>query len=185
MNVCVFCGSSFGTNPSYGNAARELARVLCQFKCTLIYGGGNVGLMGVLADEMLRNDARVVGIIPDFLVQREVSHHGLSELKVVSGMHERKKCMAELADVFIAMAGGMGTIDELAEILTWKQLGLIESPVGLLNTDHYFDHLILQLHKMQDEGFITRKSLDGIKIAAYPEELITLLGVNAVKGNSI
>ena len=112
--------------------------------------------MGILADEMLKNSARVVGVIPDFLVQREVAHRGLSEFIVVTSMHERKKRMADLSDVFIALPGGMGTLDELAEILTWKQLGLIHNPVGLLNTNRYFDPLIGQMENMVEHGFLKR-----------------------------
>jgi uncharacterized protein (TIGR00730 family) len=180
MNICVFCGSSTGINPAYKDAAKELAALLSKNKCSLVYGGGNIGLMGILADEMLKNSARVIGVIPDFLVQREVAHRGLSELIIVNSMHERKKCMADLTDYFIAMPGGIGTLDEMAEILTWKQLGLIQSPVGLLNTNGYFSSLIGQLEKMVDEGFLRKENLLAIKIADNPHELLTLLGVVTV-----
>ncbi len=180
MNICVFCGSSIGANPVYKEAAKELAELFSKYNCSLVYGGGNIGLMGILADEMLKNSARVIGVIPDFLVQREVAHRGLSELIVVNSMHERKKCLADLADFFIAMPGGLGTLDELAEILTWKQLGLIQNPVGLLNTNGYFSSLISQLEKMVGEGFLKKENLLAIKIAGSPQELLTLLGVVAV-----
>lgn len=179
MNVCVFCGSGTGTNPVYAEAAKDLALLLIRNKCTLVYGGGNIGLMGILADEMLKNSARVIGVIPDFLVQREVAHSGLSELIVVTSMHERKKRMADLTDVFIALPGGLGTLDEMAEILTWKQLGLIHNPVGLLNTYKYFDPLIRQLERMVEDGFLKLENLKAIKISNNPLRLLTLLGVFA------
>ncbi len=180
MNVCVFCGSGTGANPVYAEATKDLAFLLSQNKCSLVYGGGNIGLMGILADEMLKNSARVIGVIPDFLVQREVAHNGLSELIVVTSMHERKKRMADLTDVFIALPGGIGTLDEMAEILTWKQLGLIRNPVGLLNTNRYFDPLIRQLEKMVEDGFLKKENLEAIKISGNPLQLLTFLGVVAV-----
>jgi uncharacterized protein (TIGR00730 family) len=179
MNVCVFCGSGTGSNPVYAEAAQELALLLSKNKCSLVYGGGNIGMMGIIADEMLKNSAKVIGVIPDFLVQREVAHQGLSELIVVKTMHERKKRMADLTDLFIVLPGGMGTLDEMAEILTWKQLGLISKPLGLLNVNGYFDHLIQQLEKMVKEGFLDRNNLSSIKIANNAPQLITLLGVVA------
>ncbi len=166
-------------NPVYAEIAKELALLLSKNKCSLVYGGGNIGMMGILADEMLRNSAKVVGVIPDFLAQREVAHQGLSELIVVKTMHERKKCMADLADFFIVLPGGMGTLDEMAEILTWKQLGLIDKPLGLLNVNGYFDPLIQQLKKMVKEGFLKENNLLSIKIADNAPQLITLLGVDA------
>jgi uncharacterized protein (TIGR00730 family) len=178
MNVCVFCGSSAGANPVYAEVARDLALLLSKKKCSLIYGGGNIGIMGILADEMLKNSAKVIGVIPDFLVQREVAHQGLSELIVVKTMHERKKCMADLTDCFIVLPGGMGTLDEMAEILTWKQLGLIDKPLGLLNINGYFDPLIQQLERMVEEGFLKRNNLLSIKIANNAPQLVTLLGVD-------
>jgi uncharacterized protein (TIGR00730 family) len=177
MNVCVFCGSSQGTNPIYVKSAQLLADLLSQNNRTLIYGGGKVGIMGVLADRMLANKAKVIGIIPLFLMNREVGHTGISTLEIVPGMHERKKRMAELSNAFIAFPGGMGTLEELAEILTWKQLELINSPVGILNVNHFFDHLITQLKFMVEEGFLRSENLDELKISENPAELLTLLGV--------
>src|SRR5258705_11594278 len=179
MNVCVFCGSGTGANPIYAEAARELGLLLSKDKCSLVYGGGNIGMMGIIADEMLKNSAKVIGVIPDFLVQREVAHQGLSELIVVKTMHERKKRMADLTDFFIVLPGGMGTLDEMAEILTWKQLELIDKPLGVLNVNGYFDPLIQQLEKMVKEGFLKRNNLLSIKIANNTLQLLTLLGVVA------
>lgn len=180
MHVCVFCGSGVGHNPIYASAARELALLFCQTNTTLVYGGGNIGLMGILADEVLKNKGSVIGIIPDFLVQREVGHHGITRLEIVSSMHERKKRMADLSDAFIAMPGGMGTLDELAEILTWKQLKLIEQPVGLLNINAFFHPLIKQMEQMAESGFLKEENFKELLIEDTPHKLLTSLGVIAV-----
>jgi uncharacterized protein (TIGR00730 family) len=177
MNVCVFCGSSRGTNPVYAESAELLADLLSKNNYTLIYGGGNVGIMGILADRMLANKSKVIGIIPQFLMNREVGHTGISTLEIVPGMHERKRRMAELSNAFIAFPGGMGTLEELAEILTWKQLGLINSSVGILNINHFFDHLMAQLELMAEEGFLRSENLRDLKISENPAQLLTLLGV--------
>jgi uncharacterized protein (TIGR00730 family) len=172
MNVCVFCGSSIGFGAHYVAIARELGQTLSQHKHSLIYGGGNVGLMGILADTMLEYNSEVIGVIPDFLLQREVGHLGLTRLEVVNTMHERKKRMADLSDAFIAMPGGWGTLDELAEILTWKQLGLISQPIGILNTNNFFDPLISQMSIMVKEGFLKKENLDSLIIATTPSSLV-------------
>lgn len=183
MNVCVFCGSSTGLDPTYASDAQLLGRLLVKSNSTLIYGGGNIGLMGALADEMLSLGGKVIGIIPDFLVQREVGHSGITQLEIVSSMHERKKKMADLSDVFLALPGGLGTLDELAEILTWKQLGLINQPIGLLNTRGFFDKLIAQMETMVGEGFLRAENYKDLIIKPTPEKLLTSLGVIAVIPN--
>ncbi|HEY3402037.1 MAG TPA: TIGR00730 family Rossman fold protein [Ohtaekwangia sp.] len=175
MNLCVFCGSSIGLKPEFEEATKQLAILMASQNHSLVYGGGNVGLMGVLADTMLANKGEVIGIIPDFLLQREVGHRGISRLEVVSSMHERKKRMADLADAFIALPGGWGTLDELAEILTWKQLGLIEQPVGILNTLSFFSPLLDQMERMVDNGFLRKKNLDFLLIENQPQSLLTVL----------
>jgi uncharacterized protein (TIGR00730 family) len=142
-----------------------------------VYGGGNVGLMGILADQVLQSGGKVIGVIPDFLMKREVGHNNLTQLEIVSSMHERKKRMADLSDAFIAMAGGMGTLDELAEILTWKQLGLVKAPVGLLNTSGYFNPLIAQMNAMVDNGFLSANNHDELIHSDNPQKLLTSLGV--------
>jgi uncharacterized protein (TIGR00730 family) len=172
MNICVFCGSSLGHSPVYETAAKELGALMAAQGHTLIYGGGNVGLMGVVADSVLQNGGEVIGVIPDFLLQREVGHRGVSKLEVVGSMHERKKRMADLSDAFIAMPGGWGTLDELAEILTWKQLGIISQPVALLNTADFFQALIDQMHKMVDAGFLPASNLDFLLIENSAEKLL-------------
>lgn len=161
-------------------AAREFARSLAQHRATLIYGGGNVGLMGIIADEVLHHQGAVFGVIPDFLLKREVGHTGLTKLEVVSSMHERKKRMADLADCFVALPGGMGTLDELAEILTWKQLGLVTGSVALLNTSGYFDPLITQMKQMVEHGFLQQNYFDHLIVESNPQKLLTTLGVITV-----
>jgi uncharacterized protein (TIGR00730 family) len=172
MNICVFCGSAVGTNPVYAAAAKQLASEFVRYSHTLIYGGGNVGLMGVMADEILLRKGEVIGVIPEFLLNREVGHRGLTRLEIVQSMHERKKRMADLADGFIAMPGGWGTLDELAEILTWKQLGLINQPIALLNTNNFFDPLLAQMTRMADDGFLRSANLEQLVVDASPERLI-------------
>jgi uncharacterized protein (TIGR00730 family) len=171
MNVCVFCGSSAGNSSAYEAAAHEVGKLLAIANHTLIYGGGKVGLMGVVADAALNYGGKAVGIIPDFLHKREVAHLGLTELHIVTSMHERKMRMADLADAFVVMPGGLGTLDELVEILTWKQLGLINKPIAVLNLNAYFDALMQLLHKMVAEGFLKQSSLDAITLADKPELL--------------
>ncbi|MGE0770568.1 MAG: TIGR00730 family Rossman fold protein [Cyclobacteriaceae bacterium] len=180
MNVCVFCGSSSGENPIFKETAVELGGLLTSLQATLIYGGGNIGLMGVVADEMLKGGSEVIGIIPDFLLKKEVGHTQVTRLEVVASMHERKRRMADLADCFLALPGGWGTLDELAEILTWKQLGLIKQPVGLLNVAFFFDPLISQMRHMVASGFLRQANLDQLIVENSPKKLLTSMGVVAV-----
>jgi len=133
--------------------------------------------MGILADEVLAHQGKVIGVIPDFLMKREVGHKGITQLEIVGTMHERKKRMAEIADVFVAIPGGWGTLDELAEILTWKQLGLITQPVGILNVDSFFDALVNQMKIMVEKGFLDETNFSSIKISENPQKLLTSLGV--------
>ena len=144
-SICVFCGSSRGADPLLLETAREVGSLLARGGIRLIYGGGNVGLMGALADAALGAGGEVIGVIPESLVAWEVAHTGLSELRIVHSMHERKALMADLADGFIALPGGFGTLDEFCEVLTWAQLGLHGKPCGLLNLRGFYDHFLLQL----------------------------------------
>lgn len=178
MNICVFCGSSIGIQNIYAQAAQELGLLLAHSNSTLVYGGGNVGLMGVVADATMSHGGKVIGVIPDFLVRREVAHNGITQLEVVESMHERKKRMADLSHAFIAMPGGWGTLDELAEILTWKQLGLIQSTIGILNIDSFFDPLIAQMQQMARMGFLPQASLSELKVATTPRDILIQIGVN-------
>ncbi len=175
MRICVFCGSATGFDPVYAEAARELGSLMAARNITLIYGGGNVGLMGIVADAVLTSTGKVIGVIPGFLAAREVAHAGLTELIITDSMHERKRRMADLADAFIALPGGWGTLDELAEILTWKQLGLVKAPVGLLNTDHFFDPLLMQMEKMVSHGFLGATQFQYLQVASQPGHLLARL----------
>jgi hypothetical protein len=154
VRICVFCGSSAGNNQVYTDAARETGTTLARRRITLVYGGGRVGLMGVLADAAVSAGGKVIGVIPESLLRREIQHTGLSELQVVSTMHERKTKMAELADGFIALPGGAGTLEEIFEQWTWAQLGIHRKPCGFLNTNGYFDPLWQMIDKMTTEGFL-------------------------------
>lgn len=180
MNVCIFCGSSSGIRKEYADAATEIGSLIYNSGSSLVYGGGNIGLMGIVADEVMRLGGNVIGVTPDFLLQREVAHKGITQLEVVNSMHERKRRMADLADTFVALPGGWGTLDELAEILTWKQLGLIHASIGLLNTKGYFNPLIQQMQIMVDEGFLHPQNLEQLNISENPHRLLNQLGVITV-----
>ncbi len=175
MNVGVFCGSATGKNPVYADAAQELGAVLAHHEHTLIYGGGNIGLMGVLADAVMSYGGNVIGVIPSFLFEKEVGHSGITRLECVGSMHERKKRMADLADAFIMMPGGWGTLDEAAEILTWRQLGLISQPLAILNINSFFDPLIEQMNRMVEEGFLKPAHLNSVIISNTPSTLVARL----------
>ena len=152
--VCVFCGSSIGTQPIHMRAAQGLGRLLSERQIGLVYGGANRGLMGVLANACLEHGARVLGVIPKALVEKEVAHRDLTKLYIVESMHERKALMADLADAFIALPGGYGTWEEFFEVLTWSQLGLHRKPCALLNLDGYYDHFLGMADRAVEEGFL-------------------------------
>jgi len=174
MNICVFCGSGNGFDSVYAATAGKLGTLLGSASMRLIYGGGNVGLMGIIADAVLAANGQVTGVIPTFLLDREVGHHGITDLEVVESMHERKQRMADLADAFVALPGGWGTLEELSEILTWKQLGLITQPVCLLNINHFFDPLLDQMRLMVKEGFLKSDYFDLLHVENKPENVISL-----------
>ena len=152
--VCVFCGSSVGLRPAYASAAREMASELIRRRLGLVYGGGGIGLMGVLADAMLEGGGEVIGVIPRPLASKELAHPGLTDMRMVDSMHERKAKMASLADGFVAMPGGLGTFEETLEILTWSQLGIHRKPIGLLNVEGYYDGLLAMIAHAIAEGFV-------------------------------
>jgi uncharacterized protein (TIGR00730 family) len=170
--ISVYCGANVGARPTYAEAARRLGRLLGERKLGLVYGGGNVGLMGVVADAALAAGAEVIGVIPRALVARELGHQGITELRVVETMHERKAVMAELADAFVAMPGGLGTLDELFESLTWAQLGLHQKPIGLLEVDGFFAPLVAYLDHAVTEGFVRAEHRAALTVASEPEELL-------------
>ncbi|MFC5459144.1 TIGR00730 family Rossman fold protein [Massilia niabensis] len=174
-SIAVYCGASDGARPIYADAARTLARALVDHNIALVYGGGKVGLMGVIADEVLRLGGEATGVIPRALVEREVGHAGLTRLFVVKDMHERKAMMAELSDGFIAMAGGMGTLEELFEMVTWAQLGIHAKPIGLLNTDGFYDGLIGFVRHQQEEGFVRPAHAGLMNVDADAEALVKRL----------
>jgi len=153
-SLCVFCGSSAGNDPRFAQAASELGALLAKEGITLVYGGGHVGLMGILADAVLANGGKVIGVIPRALWDREVGHRNLTELRVVETMHERKALMASLADAFVALPGGLGTLEEIFEVWTWAQLGIHDKPVGFLDVDGFYAPLLAFLDHGVDAGFV-------------------------------
>ncbi|MCX5788135.1 MAG: TIGR00730 family Rossman fold protein [Elusimicrobia bacterium] len=174
--ICVFCGSSSGENKRYRAMAVELGRALAARGLGLVFGGGRVGLMGAIADAVLAAGGEAIGVIPEDLKKKELAHTGLSDLRVVGSMHERKALMERLSDGFIAMPGGFGTLDEFCEILTWAQLGLHRKPCGMLNVDGYFDSFLRFVDHSVSQGFI-RKEHRGLLIdGADPAKLLDLLG---------
>jgi uncharacterized protein (TIGR00730 family) len=170
--ICVFTGSRHGTRPEYAQAATELGKELIARGYGLVYGGGNVGLMNVIADTVLDLGGHVTGVIPDSLVSKEVAHRGLSDLRVVQSMHERKALMAELSNGFIAMPGGIGTMEEFFEVLSWAQLGLHEKPCGLLNVAGYYDPLIEFLDRAVAQDFIKPKHRALLLVESEPALLL-------------
>jgi uncharacterized protein (TIGR00730 family) len=173
--VCVFCGSNGGGDPVYSETARRLGVALVGRGLDLVYGGGHVGLMGVVADAVLAARGRVVGVINRALVEKELAHGGLTELLVVETMHQRKALMADRADAFVALPGGFGTLDELFEILTWRQLGMHAKPIGLLNVAGYFDRLMDWIAHSVREQFVKEKHRDLLLVADDPERLVDML----------
>jgi len=174
--VCVFCGSSVGARPEYREAARALARALTRRGIGLVYGGSRVGVMYEIAATALEAGGEVIGVIPQELVDKEVAFTGLSDLRIVGSMHERKALMAELSDGFIALPGGLGTIEELLEVLTWAQLGLHKKPCGLLNVCRYFDALMGFLDHAVEQRFIKPEHLGMLLIEEDPEALLARFG---------
>jgi len=173
--VCVFAGSSAGAQPEYRQAAQALGRALGERGIGVVYGGACVGLMGVMADAALAAGSEVTGVIPSALVAKEIAHRGLTDLRVVESMHERKALMADRSDAFVALPGGWGTLDEFFEVLTWGQLGLHRKPCGLLNVRGYFDRLLSFLDHSVDEGFVRREYRSMIAVADSPDSLLDML----------
>ena len=170
-HVCIFCGSLPGNRPEYHDAARRLGAALARLGIGVVYGGGSVGIMGIVADPARAAGGRVIGVIPERLMKKEIAHDGLTELLVVSGMHERKAEMARRSAGFITLPGGIGTFEEFFEILTWAALGLHAKPIGLLNVGAYFDPMLAMLHHGVAEGFIRPRHLDLLLVSRDPESL--------------
>ena len=173
QSMCVFCGSKTGTNPAYAEAARELGTALARQGLRLVFGGGNIGLMGVVADAVLEAAGEVTGVIPNSLVARELAHVGVSDLRIVESMHARKALMAELSDGFVALPGGLGTFEELFEILTWAQLDFHDKPVAVLNTYGYYTPLVNLIDHAVAEGFIRRQHRNMLHVANDVDELMS------------
>ncbi|GIW42142.1 MAG: putative cytokinin riboside 5'-monophosphate phosphoribohydrolase [Candidatus Binatia bacterium] len=182
-SLCVFCGSSSGSASVYREAAERVGRELARRDVRLVYGGGNVGLMGVLADAVLGAGGRVIGVIPKGLVSRELAHRGLTELHVVETLHERKLRMAALADAFLALPGGLGTMDELFEVLTWAQLGYTAKPCGILDVCGYFRPLLEFLEKMVREGFLASEHRALVRSGGEIGPLLETLELLVAKGS--
>jgi len=174
--VCVFCGSSIGNQRAYAEAAEALGAVLAKRGIGLVYGGGNVGLMGVIADAVMAAGGEVIGVIPQSLADREIAHAGITELRVVDSMHTRKAMMADLTDAFIAMPGGVGTFEEFFEAVTWTQLGLHRKPCGLLNVNAFYTPLALFIDQAVTEGFIKPIHRTAIVVDSDPARLLDTLG---------
>jgi uncharacterized protein (TIGR00730 family) len=174
-SVCVFCGASAGANPLYREAAQALGRAIAERKLTLVYGGGAVGLMGIVADAALAAGGEVIGIIPQSLKDKEIGHRGLTRLEVVDGMHARKARMAELSDAFIALPGGLGTLEELFEVWTWGQLGYHHKPLGLLEVNGFYEKLSGFLDHIVGEGFVRAPHRDMLQMSESPAGLLDAL----------
>ena len=175
FSLCVYCGSRPGVEPAYAAAAQLVGRWIAQHKGQLVYGGGHNGLMGLMADACLEAGGRVIGVIPQALVDKEFAHTGCTQLHVVANMHERKRIMAEHADAFLALPGGIGTFEEFFEVWTWRQLGYHDKPVGLLNLNGYYDSLLVFLESAVKQGFISRWQMQLIENSAEPEALLKSL----------
>lgn len=172
QSLCVFCGSSSGARPGYAHAARRFGKTLAARGITLVFGGGCVGLMGVIADATLAASGHAIGVIPRALVEREIAHRGVTSLRVVETMHERKQLMADLADAFVMLPGGFGSWDEFCEIVTWAQLGIHRKPLGVLNTEGYYDPLLAMADRAVDEGFVTSAQRDRLVVDVDADRLL-------------
>lgn len=175
--ICVFCGSNNGANPIYLETAEKVGKFLVTNNIELVYGGGRVGLMGKVADTVMANGGKVIGIIPQSLATKEIAHQGLTELHIVNSMHERKAMMAELSDGFIALPGGFGTFEEFCEIVTWAQLGIHQKPCGLLNINGFYDNLIAQINFSITENFIKSEHRQLVLVESEVEKLYDLMKI--------
>jgi uncharacterized protein (TIGR00730 family) len=174
-NICVFCGSSLGNNPLFREQAYELGKLLAERKMTLVYGGSNIGLMKILADSVLEYGGKVIGVMPQLLIDHEIAHEHLSEMYIVDNLSERKNKMTELSDAFISLPGGFGTMDEIFEVLVYNQLKIQNKAIGILNSDGYFDGIIQYMNRGVQDGLLRQEHVDNIAIANQPEQLLNKL----------
>ena len=170
--LAVFCGSKNGNNPTYAEHAAELGKLLAKNNITLVYGGGSTGIMGVVADAMMENNGKVIGVIPRKLVEWEHQHEGITELSVVEDMHTRKKRMYDLCDAAVILPGGFGTLDEFFEMVTWNQLSIHDKKIYIINSGNYFEYLLQHLHRMEEQGFLYESVIDRFTILDDPEQLL-------------
>jgi uncharacterized protein (TIGR00730 family) len=177
-SLCVFCGSNPGTRPEYANAAVYLGAELARRGVTLVYGGGRVGLMGAVADAALQGGGRVIGVMPQHLVDREIAHRGLTELHIVGSMHERKALMIQLSDAFVLLPGGFGSWDEFCEAVTWRQLGLHRKPLGILNTLGYYEPLLAMIRLSIEDGFVRSSLFDAMSIEQDASALLDRIALS-------
>jgi len=179
-SLCVYCGANFNGDPLLRKAIEDLALCLVSQNIRLVYGGGSVGVMGVIADEVLKLGGKVTGVIPQFLMDKEVGHLSITEMVITTNMHERKQRMADLSDGFLVLPGGFGTLEEFFEVLTWLQLGLHGKPIGVLNVGGYYDHLFAQMEVMVEHRFLKQSNRDLVFNESVPEELVKkMMGFSA------
>lgn len=171
-HLSVFCGASCGNSPQYVAVAQQLGKLFAEAKIGLVYGGATIGLMGAIADAVMEAGGHVTGVIPEHIVKHEIAHHGISDLRIVNSMHERKALMAEMSDGFIALPGGLGTLEEVCEILTWVQLGLHAKPVGFLNVNNFYGKLFSFLDHAVSEQFLKQEFRENIYTSESPKELL-------------
>ena len=173
--IAVFCGSNFGIDPAYRETAAVFGELIASRGIGLVYGGGNVGLMGILADTVMKAGGKVIGVIPQHLRDREVAHFGITQLQVVDSMHKRKRLIYEQSDVLVALPGGIGTFEELLEAMTWNQLGLHDKPLGLLNVKGYFDPLVAMFDRAEEHKFLRSEQRERLLVESDPERLLQAL----------
>lgn len=174
-SICVFCGANFNGDPVLAEAVDQLAQVMVSRNISLIFGGGRVGVMGMMADAILKKGGKAIGVIPEFLLNKEVGHTGLTELHVVENMHQRKQMMNDLCDGIITLPGGFGTLEEFFEVLTWLQLGLHQKPIGVLNVNGFYDFLLKQMDVMVEQQFLKPVNRELVLTSANPVELVNLM----------
>jgi uncharacterized protein (TIGR00730 family) len=184
-SICVFCGANFNGDEVLKQAVEQLAQIMVNRDITLVYGGGKVGVMGLLADAVLQQDGKAIGVIPQFLMDKEVGHSGLTELHIVQNMHQRKQMMNDLCDAIIMLPGGFGTLEEFFEVLTWLQLGLHNHPVGVLNVNGFYDNLLMQMDVMVEQRYLKPANRRLVLTSADPIELINLMDNIEIKPDEV